>query len=730
MELPGFSSGDVLNIDVGDFPSNFNNELEESVDLMQRVDGIIEEVIDVESFDDIKEREDHTSRNEVGLDMGNYTIEHVTGPGKQEGDSPPIQLLESAGPAKQTTTDPDKLEIGIEASDVTSLLEQFEESEANLNEKQPSAKRSSINAERQSKQPLKPKKILINLDPVEIAKKITPAKRKSTILLETNCLPLKRNRLKHSSIHRVQETVSKPVRSLPSSRNTSPSRGCDEPKKDAGLEYLSLEHDYCVNWENHNLLIKSALPEQIKINDKLTLEQRREAYRKKYKVRKKNGSNCSTPQSLSPMNSAPASPSATKESEQGKKTEKSSANKEPLFDKIPDYFAGKLLMGMYKEREPADSGHKAADKDKEESTKEKEVSSNEDGAKKPLWKRSKQRSHRKSRTQYRKRSSRSPSCNSNSSGHSSKSSSRSRSRSSSRSRSRSRSLSRSKSRSRSKSFDSHKSRSRSPRSRSRHRSRSYRLNSSRSRSYSGSRSRSKSRSKSLSRERYSRERSFSRSRERSLSRSRSPVHSHRSRSVERRRRRGSYSSRSRSRSPSRSKSRSRSRSRLRSRSRSRSRRSSYQRRMRDRSRERWLRKDEEDKEKLREWEDRRVIYVGNIPMDTTKEELYKRFSLFGEIKKITLHFRDDDAEGDHYAFVTFEYTCDAFACIKAGNAPDGPQYDLCFGGRRNFCKTLYQDLDSMNQEEVKHEYGYERQAASAQEEDFDKLLQQAMKKIK
>lgn len=54
MEVPGFSSADinVLNIDVRNFPSNFNLELEESVDLMQRVDGSPEETVDVETIGD------------------------------------------------------------------------------------------------------------------------------------------------------------------------------------------------------------------------------------------------------------------------------------------------------------------------------------------------------------------------------------------------------------------------------------------------------------------------------------------------------------------------------------------------------------------------------------------------------------------------------------------------------------------------------------------------------
>ena len=34
----------------------------------------------------------------------------------------------------------------------------------------------------------------------------------------------------------------------------------------------------------------------------------------------------------------------------------------------------------------------------------------------------------------------------------------------------------------------------------------------------------------------------------------------------------------------------------------------------------------------------------------------------------------------------------AFLLFAAGNDPDGPQYDMCFGGRRKFCMTKYEDL--------------------------------------
>ncbi|XP_071827770.1 uncharacterized protein [Apostichopus japonicus] len=704
MEVPGFSSADinVLNIDVRNFPSNFNLELEESVDLMQRVDGSPEEeTVDVETIGDELGADPQQDRSvETRLDVGNYTIEHVP---PSQSNTPPIQLLETAQTVNEDSNEADKLVIGIEASDVTSLLEQFEESEASLLDSQPENPTNKF--PKQKAQP-KPRKSLADLDPVEIAKKINPAKRKSAILIDVDVLPFKRSRLKHSSVHRVQEKATNPVRSLPGSRCASPATTAGDAHSQ--VEYLSLEHDYCVNWDNSNLL-KSSLSQQLAQNVKLTTEQRREVYRKKYKVRKKTGSktgsNCSTPQSLSPLSSAPASPSCAKEpiDEAKKEAAQTQSSKEPLFDKIPDYFAGKLLMGMYKERDTIQEKEPENDQSRTEEKTEEKIST-----KTSLWKTSKAKSDKKSRTRYRRRSSRSPSYHS--SDHSS--------RSCSRSRSRSRSRSYSSSRSRSRSVDSRGDDDRTSRSRS---------SSACSRGCShspSSRRRLRSRSRSRSRG-HSQDRSHSRSRSRSppVSRSRSQR-----RGSSRRSRHRSGSSRSASRS------RSRSRSRIRSSSRS-ARRRSLDRRKRDQSLERRQRQKEE--EKNQDWENRRVVYVGDIPLDTTKEELYKRFSRFGEIKKITLHFRDEQTQGDHYAFVTFEYTCDAYACIKAGNPPDGIQYDLCFGGRRNFCKTVYEDLDSMNREEVKHEFGYK--AAECPEEegginddnnDFDNLLKQAMKKLK
>ncbi|XP_078071608.1 peroxisome proliferator-activated receptor gamma coactivator 1-alpha isoform X2 [Mustelus asterias] len=92
-------------------------------------------------------------------------------------------------------------------------------------------------------------------------------------------------------------------------------------------------------------------------------------------------------------------------------------------------------------------------------------------------------------------------------------------------------------------------------------------------------------------------------------------------------------------------------------------------------------------------EERRVIYVGKVRGDITRTELKRRFEVFGEIEECTVHLRED---GDNYGFITYRYTCDAFAALENGHTlrrSNEPSFELCFGGRRQFYKSNYADLD-------------------------------------
>ncbi|XP_077205577.1 peroxisome proliferator-activated receptor gamma coactivator-related protein 1 isoform X2 [Paroedura picta] len=140
------------------------------------------------------------------------------------------------------------------------------------------------------------------------------------------------------------------------------------------------------------------------------------------------------------------------------------------------------------------------------------------------------------------------------------------------------------------------------------------------------------------------------------------------------------------------------------------------------SRDRYQRQKIRDKE--RAIEERRVVFVGKIPSRMTRSELRHRFTVFGDIEECTLHFRE---QGDNYGFVTYRYAEEAFAAIEGGRTlhrPDEQPFDLCFGGRRQFCKRSYTDLDSNIEDfkptPLKNKYD---------SLDFDTLLKQAQQSL-
>ncbi|XP_028271528.1 peroxisome proliferator-activated receptor gamma coactivator-related protein 1 isoform X2 [Parambassis ranga] len=129
-------------------------------------------------------------------------------------------------------------------------------------------------------------------------------------------------------------------------------------------------------------------------------------------------------------------------------------------------------------------------------------------------------------------------------------------------------------------------------------------------------------------------------------------------------------------------------------------------------------------QKLKAIDERRVVYVGRIRRTMTHEELRERFSQFGDVECVSLHFRD---RGDHYAFVTFYNMEDAFAAIDNGGKlrkPDELPFDICFGGRRQFCNSLYADLDANRDADPSPP------KSRFEDLDFDSLLKQAQRGLK
>ncbi|XP_036401492.1 peroxisome proliferator-activated receptor gamma coactivator-related protein 1-like [Megalops cyprinoides] len=245
-----------------------------------------------------------------------------------------------------------------------------------------------------------------------------------------------------------------------------------------------------------------------------------------------------------------------------------------------------------------------------------------------------------------------------------------------------------------------------------------------SRSQSSSRSTSRSHSRSSSRSPPRKRFRSHRSDSSSSSSSRSSSHSL-SRSPHRRdrhRSRGSYVG-TRHSSWSRSRSRSRSPQDRRHRWWRGSRSPTYRCRYRYDSRERCRSQDVKDR-KEKAIEERRVVYVGRIRGGMTRKELKERFSQYGEIEECTLHFRE---YGDNYGFVTYYNTKDAFTAIENGSKlrqSDELPFDLCFGGRRQFCKSSYADLDS------NRDFDPVPKKSKFDALDFDTLLRQAQRGLK
>ncbi|CAI5668677.1 unnamed protein product [Oreochromis niloticus] len=137
------------------------------------------------------------------------------------------------------------------------------------------------------------------------------------------------------------------------------------------------------------------------------------------------------------------------------------------------------------------------------------------------------------------------------------------------------------------------------------------------------------------------------------------------------------------------------------------------------------RAEQRERQRQKAVEERRVVYVGRLRSDCTRTELKRRFELFGEIEECTVNLRDD---GDNFGFITYRYTCDAFAALENGHTlrrSNEPQFELCFGGQKQFCKSHYTDLDS-------HSDDFDPASTKSKYDsmDFDSLLREAQHSLR
>ncbi|XP_032439335.1 peroxisome proliferator-activated receptor gamma coactivator 1-alpha isoform X6 [Xiphophorus hellerii] len=132
------------------------------------------------------------------------------------------------------------------------------------------------------------------------------------------------------------------------------------------------------------------------------------------------------------------------------------------------------------------------------------------------------------------------------------------------------------------------------------------------------------------------------------------------------------------------------------------------------------RAEQREKQRQKAIEERRVVYVGRLRSDCSRSELKRRFEVFGEIEECAVNLRDD---GDNFGFIMFRYTCDAFAALENGHTlrrSNEPQFELCFDGQKQLCKSRYTDLDS-------HSDDFDPTSTKSKYDsmDFDSLLKEA-----
>nr|XP_020467103.1 peroxisome proliferator-activated receptor gamma coactivator 1-alpha isoform X2 [Monopterus albus] len=151
----------------------------------------------------------------------------------------------------------------------------------------------------------------------------------------------------------------------------------------------------------------------------------------------------------------------------------------------------------------------------------------------------------------------------------------------------------------------------------------------------------------------------------------------------------------------------------------------HERLKREEHRREFERAEQRERQRQKAIEERRVVYVGRLRSDCTWPELKCRFEVFGEIEECAVSSRDD---GDNFGFITYRYTCDAFAALENGHTlhrSNEPQFELCFGGQKQFCKSHYTDLDS-------HSDDFDPASTKSKYDsmDFDSLLMEAQRSLR
>lgn len=101
---------------------------------------------------------------------------------------------------------------------------------------------------------------------------------------------------------------------------------------------------------------------------------------------------------------------------------------------------------------------------------------------------------------------------------------------------------------------------------------------------------------------------------------------------------------------------------------------------------------QEDEDRVRQVEERRVIYIGRITEGTTKADLRRRFQKYGTIVDISVHFREHGWVLWNVGFVSVSVS---FSLPRINQGSDRAQVTLSVHFSVGLVGWLLQELDDL-----------------------------------
>ena len=95
------------------------------------------------------------------------------------------------------------------------------------------------------------------------------------------------------------------------------------------------------------------------------------------------------------------------------------------------------------------------------------------------------------------------------------------------------------------------------------------------------------------------------------------------------------------------------------------------------------------------------IYVGNLSLEITEEDLKKAFEVFGEVEAVKIIKDNDTGRSKGFGFVEMSDNADAQSAAEATNNELQTTYDTAFKAYNEKVKTLRAEFEKERQDNIK-----------------------------